>query len=132
MSVDYYCVPTDDVDSARAIMNGGSPQSAAPLDKEELALRLLRRLPSFERFILDYEEIARVQNMSVEIARAQFNYIELNWQEDGYIQVTIQDSHVSVSHGPGGRRQLAALETIFDEMKTAGLNIYDSQNDEMM
>jgi hypothetical protein len=133
MSIDYFCVPTSDLDSARATIEGEAPASLAALDKEVLAARLLRREPSFERFAVDHAEIARFEKTSTEEARAKYSHIELNWQGDGgYVQCTIENDHVHVAHGGGGDRHLAVVEVVLEEMTSAGLHVYDPQNDEMM
>ncbi len=118
MSIDYYAVDTDDTERARQIVFDGHDADLG-IDQEVLAQKILDAVPGFTRFEPDE---------GVEV-----DHIELSWEEDSYIQVTIGDAYVSVNHGSGkGDRQLEVLDAVLTLLGSEGLYIFDPQSDAML
>jgi hypothetical protein len=113
----------------------GPPDAAIEQRKQELAEALQQTWPELEPFPIDHEALAQSMGMTVEEAREQFRYIELNPRrdEDLPIQVTIADSYVSVNvpywdlrdHGDSVTARLTSLvDTVVDR---TGWSVYDPQ-----
>jgi hypothetical protein len=143
MSYDFYCYrPTSeqpDSQEALAAIQSEENQvyrndSEAQAIKQKIAGALIAYNPRLEPFKFDYNEIARIMNLSVEQARAQWNHIELNPPEgDLAIQAQIQWDHVSFEipywytavKADEVFGQLAAYARVV--RRTAGFFAYDPQ-----
>src|SRR5688500_12912460 len=104
MSYDLYCYKSEkdvpDPEEADNLIQieqiGETPSDLAT--KEKICAALLKYNPSLERFKLDYEEIAKFDNLTVEEAKKEYNYIELNTPEGELaVQLTIYNRYVHIS-----------------------------------
>ncbi len=104
--------------------------------KEKIANALMLSNPRLERFMLDYEEIAKFEKISIDEARRKYTHIELNPPEgDNAIQITIETDHVSVTtpywyEGDEARGVFKEISTYLRLIrKEAGYFVYDPQNE---
>ncbi len=109
-----------------------SPEAEA--GKKRLAEALISRNPAFSPFSLQYDEIARFEQITVAEAMARYRYIELNGPEDGPgIQITLFDDQASLTVPYWHQRPKA--EAVFREIwgylevmeQVAGYRIFDPQ-----
>jgi hypothetical protein len=142
MSYDIHCyrskIGRPDLDEAREAIEedhiNAEPESK--VKKEELAKALTDHNPMLESFKLDYAEISKFQNITIDEAKKQFNYIELNPPEgDLVIQITINDNNAILTI-PYWYRDEQAKQVFHDLMeylkiirRTAGYFVYDPQTD---
>lgn len=130
MSIDYYAVAERNEEAMMAVLEGDDDGALPPIAASALAERITSRFPAFERFVKDFAAIAKTMGITEEDARTNFGGAELNWTEDGYIQVEISNAFVHVSHGfDGGDLQLEVLEGLIALFKEAGLSVWDPQNE---
>lgn len=112
-------------------------ETSSLAQKKQLADVLITCNPRLEVFNLDYNEIAKLENSTVEEAKAKYTYIELNPpEEDLAIQLTIDDNRVSITipYWYEGDK----INRIFHELlrylkvinKEAGYFVYDPQINE--
>jgi len=140
MSYDLYCFKSKsgvpDLEEAQnAIEELGDENSI--LDdklKEKLAKELRELNPKLERFIFDYNEIARLQNTTVDEARRSFNHIELTKAEGELaVQITIYNNNVSITvpFWYSGEKAKAVFNEVGDYTKligkATGFFVYDPQ-----
>lgn len=93
--------------------------------------------PRLEVFKFDYEEIAKLQNLSVDEVKAQYNYIELNPPDgDLAIQITVFDNNVSLTipYWYMGNDARQVFQQLMDYLRiitrTSGYFVYDPQTDQ--
>ena len=78
--------------------------------KQRVATALLQSNPELTQFNLDFEELARIDQITLAEAKSKYRHIELNTPEgSGGIQITIYDTEASVTvpywhRGPTARR----------------------------
>src|SRR4051812_24569603 len=104
MSYDLYCYKSklgrpdvEEVQSAIEVDEGNEVE-ADPETKLKIARALIDHNPRLDSFEFDYNEIAKLQGMSVEDAKKKFDHIELNTPEgDLATQITIFDNNVSIT-----------------------------------
>ena len=107
MSYDLYCykskLGTPDIDEAIAVIEAGEEDITAcaqpdTVTKLKIAKALIDLNPRLESFDFDYDEIAKIQGISVDKAKHDFDHIELNTPEgDLATQITIFDNNVSIT-----------------------------------
>ncbi|MGE5612292.1 MAG: hypothetical protein ACM359_23795 [Bacillota bacterium] len=114
-----------------------SPASRNPeaeAKKKALTEALTRHNPQLSPFQLQYEDIAKLQQITIEEAKAQYRYIELNGPEDGNgIQITLHDTEASITVPYWHERPQA--DVVFQEIwgylrilqESGGYCIYDPQ-----
>ena len=138
MSIDYYAVPTMDEDTVRAFIAGETDALTLSIPRERIATKLRFALPRFERFEKDFAALGARVGMTEAEARRRFVDIELNWRgeetdgEEGYIQVVVGTYGVSLSHGPGGDRLMAALLRVVEALQAERLYVWDPQNNDWL
>jgi len=102
--------------------------------KSRLAEALIQRNPALSPFQVQYDEIARLEQITVAEAMARYRYIELNGPEDGPgIQITLFDDQVSLTVPYWHRHPKA--EAVFQEIwgylevmeQVGGYRIFDPQ-----
>jgi hypothetical protein len=143
MSYDIHCyrskIGKPDLEEAQESMevddSESEEQSAVKFD---IAKALTDFNPRLEAFKLDYNEIAKLHDIAVEDAKAQFNYIELNPPDgDLVIQITINNDNVSLTipywYGDEQARQVFKylMEYLRIIRKTSGYFVYDPQTDQV-
>ncbi len=108
--------------------------SADANDKIKITQALLDFNPRLENFDFDFDEIAKLQGISVDEAKRQFSHIELNPPEGDFaIQITVSDHDVWISFPYWYKGQeltevftrVHAYTTIINEV--AGYYVYDPQ-----
>ncbi len=132
MSTDYYAVGERNEEALLAALDGDENVTLAPIATSALAERITRELAGFEPFAKDFAAIAKTMEITEADARKQFGSIELNWSEDGYIQLEFAPGWVVVSHGAGGDRQLEVLEGLMAIFADEGLHVWDPQNEDWL
>jgi len=102
--------------------------------KREVADALLRADPDLEVFELDYVEIARFENISIDEAKTRFRYLELNSKDEGLgIQVTLRDdcATLTLPYVHSGESASPVFARIWKYLKViqsfAGYQVYDPQ-----
>lgn len=143
MSYDIHCyqskIGKPDLEEAQESMeiddSESKEQSAVKFD---IARALIDFNPRLEAFKLDYNEIAKLHRISVEEAKEQFNYIELNPPDgDLVIQITINNHNVSLTipYWYGGDQARQVFKYLMEYLKiirkTAGYFVYDPQTDQV-
>jgi hypothetical protein len=74
------------------------PDPAKEARKRILAERIVAGNPKMEPFVLQYEQIAEMQKITVAEAKRKYRYIELDCGEGGNgVQVTLHDDHATVT-----------------------------------
>ena len=104
--------------------------------KEKIAGLILELNPKLERFQIDYEQVCKTQDISMEEARARLNHIELNPLDgDLAVQLTIYWDHVCLTfpYWYAGPQQEAVFELALGYLrairKAEGFFAYDPQTD---
>jgi len=105
MSYDIYCYKSktntpniNEAASALEEMENFQPDMKSQELKTQICKALIDFNPRLEPFAFDYNEIARLQNISVDEAKNKFSHIELNTPEgDLATQITIFDNNVSLT-----------------------------------
>lgn len=104
--------------------------------KKQILKALLDFNPRLEVFKFDYAEIARHQKISVEEAKRQFNYIEINTpDEDLATQITIYDNNVALTipFWYSGDKAQDLFKTVDQYLKiihkASGYFVYDPQTE---
>jgi len=104
--------------------------------RDKVALALLEQNPRLEQFQFDYAEIAKVDGISEQEARARYQHIELNPSEgDLAIQLTVYGDHVFITipywyRGSDADRVFSELSRYLRAVRrTAGFFAYDPQTD---
>jgi hypothetical protein len=102
--------------------------------KHDIAKALTDFNPRLEAFKFDYNEIAKLQNLSVDEAKRQYNHIELNPPDgDLAIQVTVFNNSVSLTipYWYKGNDARQVFQQLMDYLKvirkTSGYFVYDPQ-----
>jgi hypothetical protein len=115
-------------------INPGPPVPAKELRKKLIADGLMKADPSLEVFQFGFEEIAKLQNISVDEAKLRFRHMELNGREDGPgIQITLLDDGASltVPYWHKDKKAKAVFAQIWGYLKimqrVGGYQIYDPQ-----
>jgi hypothetical protein len=140
MSYDLYCYKSQlgkpDLEEAQNAIEVEEDHEveAEPEIKLNISKALMDYNQRLERFEFDYEEIARLQGISIEEAKGKFNHIELNTPEDDLAtQITIFDNYVSITVPCwyAGNKAKDVFRKVTDYTKiirqTAGYFVYDPQ-----
>ena len=118
MSIDYYAVPERDPRYLEALAGEGD-HPLKKIDKQAVITSIRSAIPAFEPSAGDGAESAGI--------------VELNWEEDGYIQVQVAGDAVTFSHGAQGDELLMdTLMDLIDVLQDQGLHIWDAQNSDWM
>ena len=142
MSYDIHCyrsrIGKPDVAEAQETMEADdSIIESGQQVKLDIAKALTDFNPKLEVFKFDYNEIAKLQNLSVDEAKDQYNYIELNPPDgDLAIQITVFNNNVSLTvpywYKENDARQV--FQKLMDYLKiirkTSGYFAYDPQTDQ--
>ena len=142
MSYDIHCyrsrIGKPDVAEAQETMEADDSiiESGQQL-KLDIAKALTDFNPKLEVFKFDYNEIAKLQNLSVDEAKDQYNYIELNPPDgDLAIQITVFNNNVSLTVPYWCKENDArqVFQKLMDYLKiirkTSGYFAYDPQTDQ--
>ena len=142
MSYELYCyrstIGKPDVEEAQLIIEDSSEfvVNTEVKVKNEIVKALLTHDSRLEVFKLDYEEIARLQKISIEEARKTFDYVELNRpEEDLARQITVFNESVTiiVPYWYTGNNAKEVFEQVNEYTKVigrvAGMYVYDPQVD---
>lgn len=102
--------------------------------KRSIAVALMEHNPRLVEFRLDHNEIARLQKITVEEARARWNHIELNAPDgDLKVQLTVFWDHVdlSIPYWYTGAKADAVFKQLVGYLRVirrvAGFFVYDPQ-----
>ncbi len=148
MSYDLYCYrpvsDSPDVNEARRLVESFNaeeeemvqrPETIAGM-KEQIAAALLQHNPRLQRFVLDYANIARSQNISEDEARDRYQHIELNSPEgEPAAQFDIHSDYVFVNtpYRYEGRKADDLFTVLSGYLRVirdvAGYFVYDPQKD---
>ena len=144
MSYDIYCFKSKldrpDLEEARAAIEVDEDEEVVsdPETKLKIAKALIDYNPRLECFEFNYDEIAKLQDTSVDEAKEAFGHIELNTPEgDLATQITIFDNNVSITipYWYSGDKAREVFDKIYDYIKvirqTAGYFVYDPQIDKV-
>lgn len=145
MSYDIYCYKSQlgrpDLEEAQAAIEAGEDEENVVSDPEtklKIANALIDFNPRLESFDFDYEEIAKLQEISIEEAKKTFDHIELNTPNgDLATQITIFDNNVSITvpYWYSGDNANEVFNKIYEYTKaireTAGYFVYDPQTDKV-
>ncbi|MCB9832841.1 MAG: hypothetical protein H6807_10225 [Planctomycetes bacterium] len=142
MSYDLTLLPPEHCASPEQIQSyieaeASSPTSAQRARMDALAASIQRAVPGLDRFAPDFQETARLRGTSVEEARANERFVELDKVSDG-LQIVLQPDQVSVTLPYWHDR--ATLEELWPEIETVleilvregGFRIYDPQLDRLV
>ena len=145
MSYDLYCykskIGRPDLGEAQTALeetdDANTDSNSSNFDlKEKLAKVLVDFNPKLERFIFDYNEIAKMQNITIEQARKTFQHIELTKAEGELaVQLTIYDGNVSITvpYWYSGEKAKAVFKEVSEYTKLikqkAGYFVYDPQTE---
>lgn len=143
MSYDIHCyrsrIGRPDVSEAQESME--TDDSNIEGDGQQIKLDIAKALtefnPRLEVFKFDYDEIAKLQKLSVDEVKAQYNYIELNPPDgDLAIQITVFNNNVSLTipYWYKGDDARHIFQKLMDYLKiirkTSGYFVYDPQTDQ--
>jgi hypothetical protein len=146
MSYDIYCykskIGRPDLDEAHQAIESEESNTTTDLDIQQKKLDIAKALtdfnPKFKAFKFDYSEISRLQNITIEEAKARYNHIELNPpEEELFTQITIFDNNVSLTIPFWYSRDIAKLvfKNVTEYLKiirsTAGYLVYDPQTEQV-
>jgi hypothetical protein len=144
MSYDIYCYKSQfgkpDLEEAQAAIEAHQDGEVVsnPETKFRISKALIEHNPRFQSFEFDYDEIARIQNISVEEAKKQFSHIELNTPEgDPVTQITIYEKVVSITvpYWYSGEQATEVFNDIFTYAKlirqVTGYFVYDPQKEQV-
>jgi len=143
MSYDIHCyrsrIGKPDISEAQESMEADdiSDEDGQQKVKQDIAKALTEFNPRLEVFKFDYDEIAKLQSLSIDEAKKQFNYIELT-PPDGDLatQITVSNNSVSVTipywyKGNDARQVFRQLmEYLKIIRRTSGYFVYDPQTDQ--
>jgi hypothetical protein len=128
MSYDFWSFPTvageDPQATVQRLMeeeesehesDAGDPDPKAEARKKALADAIIKQNPQMTPFALEYDQIAEMQEITVEEAKKRFRYIELNGPDGGNgIQITLEDDHATIAVPYWN--QGAKADTVFKEI----------------
>jgi len=108
--------------------------------KRRVADALLAHDPTLSEQVFDYDEVAKVNKISVAAAYEQYRYVELTDLDGGSgTQITLFDDHASVTvpywheDNAVGRAQLARVWGYIDVLcDVSGYEVFDLQLDRMI
>jgi hypothetical protein len=116
------------------VKEGEEDIAADPKTKLEISASLLTHNPSLESIRFDYDEIAELEEITIEEAKSKFNHIELNDNaEEIATQITIFNNNVSIdvpfSRSPEAVEMAFGKINIYTKIirRTAGYFVYDPQ-----
>jgi hypothetical protein len=119
-------------DEGELAPHASSPEIEAK--KEAMANAILEKNPQMTRFQLRHDEIAKMENTSIDEARRKYRYIEINPPDDGNgVQVHLYDAYatVSVPYWHQGEQAAAVFREIWGHLETlgreGGYETYDPQ-----
>jgi hypothetical protein len=143
MSFDLYLLPARmvglDADRARAYVDREDARTAKTSDepthgesrKRELADLLLRLMPSYTEFHLDFTAIANFEKSTIEEAQRKYRYIEINGpSKPAGAQFLFHDNYI-VSHWYSGTSP-AEMESILYSLSLEGnFVVFDPQGNQV-
>jgi hypothetical protein len=98
------------------------------------AAHVLRKLePRYQPFDLDYVEIARLENISAQVAEAKYNYVEMDGPDDvtpPLAQFIFYANHVVV-HWYSGTSEQDMFRFLKALCLYAGLSLFDPQDEKI-
>jgi len=115
----------------------GEPSAEAEGRKAALVEALRGITPSLERFVFDYELIAREDGITVEEAKKAFRHVELNGADDDGVQIVVHDEWATI-HLPFWSRGCAADEAFeriaayIGAARQQGYACFDPQLDQLV
>jgi hypothetical protein len=118
--------------TARRVGTVESPVPGAGLGRRRIAEALLSHNPRLNEFRPDFDEIAKLEDVSVEQVRREWRHIELNDESFG-IQFTIYDNWVSITvpYWHEGAKAVEVFRTMWGYFEVihreAGYVVYDPQ-----
>ncbi len=129
MSYDIYCYKSKkdapDIREAEAFINLENEISNDEAEKNKIAECLMKVDPKLERFTLDYDAIAKSQNITTEEAKSKFDYVELNSPEDDLpFQFHIENNNLTITLPYWYSEEKKAKE-LFEKTKEYLQSIYD-------
>jgi hypothetical protein len=114
----------ESIDSVSSATEGLDVRSAADV--------LERIEPRYRRFSLDYAEIARFENISINDAKSRYNYVELDGPPDSAMaQFIFHPHHVDV-HWYSGTSEEEMLVYLKALCAHAGLSVVDPQSNKIL
>lgn len=144
MSYDIYCYKSKldrpDLEEAQSAIevDEETETNSDPETKLKIAKALTEYNPRLESFDFGYQEIAKLQEITIDEAKKAFSHIELNTPEgDLATQITIFDNNVSITvpYCYSGDKAREVFDKIYDYTKvirqTAGYFVYDPQIDKV-
>jgi hypothetical protein len=136
MSFDLYLLPLKFWQGSRAaekmlerLDSGGLAKPIARIDVRTAAGVLRSMEPRYETFDIDYAEIARLERITPEEAKAKYAYVELNGPEDVHpplAQFIFHRDHVEV-HWYDGTSEEEMFRYLAAIARQAGLSLFDPQ-----
>ena len=111
------------------------PVPAKEERKQRISAALIARNPMLEPFAFGFDQIAKLEKISVEDAKKKYRHIELNGPTEGSngIQITLFDDEASVTvpywhHGATARRVFEEIWTYLEIIeREGGFFTYDPQ-----
>nr|WP_319395939.1 hypothetical protein [uncultured Desulfobacter sp.] len=127
-TIDYY------LNGEEEDINPGPPDEASEAKKKRIANSLISFNNDFEIFCFGFDEIAKIENISIEDAKIKYRHLEINESDDGNgIQITVYDNSatVTVPYWHTGETAKEIFEKIFEYLQIiqeeSGYIIYDPQ-----
>ena len=115
-------------------INPGPPDEATEEKKKIVANSLLSFNNDLEIFQFGFDEIAKIENISIDDAKIKYRHLEINGPDDGNgIQITIYDKSASltVPYWHTGEKAKDVFDEILEYLrifqKVSGYIIYDPQ-----
>ncbi len=144
MSYDIYCYKSrldrPDLEEAQTAIevDDETETISDPETKQKIVKALIEYNPRLESFDFDYQEIAKLQGISIDEAKKAFSHIELNTPEgDLATQITIFDNNVSITvpYWYSGDKATEVFDKISNYAKiirqAVGYFVYDPQTDKV-
>lgn len=125
-------IATSDIEDLGSITD---PVPAKEERKQRISAALIARNPKLEPFAFGFDEIAKLENITVEDAKKKYRYIELNTplEESNGIQITLFDDEASVTvpywyEGAAARRVFEEIWIYLEIIeREGGFFTYDPQ-----
>ncbi len=134
MSIDYEAIPKREEDYREVLAEAlyeDHTQNLIAIDRDKIAARIEGEISGMTRFEPNFEQLAELEEISVEEARRKYRWIELSWDE-ARVQVTVHDHSVGVSLSGGSRPSLRTLAKVFRILEDEGLYIWDEMSGEFL
>ena len=116
------------------------PVPAKEERKQRISAALIARNPALEPFAFGFDDISKLENISVEDAKKKYRHIELNGptEESNGIQITLFDDEASVTvpfwhEGAAARRVFEEIWSYLEIIeREGGFFTYDPQIDRVL